>query len=399
MYFIPECHKLVTFLTGSKRAHPNIIMEGLPTALASVLDAEHPLATFIQNNMQQCASRSHVLSPLLEISGQDDLPASLNFADRHLAHEHLLQRVVHVPSMVNDLKAFAENKLCSFLMNVVKKNIPIYDDPLNGNLKAFYQPSDASRVAEAYTVSAGNMARRYVSKIFVHPDDSTWDVAFLFRHNKSLHQFVQETDFILAIRDPKPINWILKPHILKTVDSSIREKLTCYGEASLSLAIFSFFSEINAGEFIIDNLLNGAHSQFPWSTCKTVNAPSLRPRTQYRPMDAPDSFCSGYHIPPRQKAQVDDIAQKKVRDGSVQKIRLPSRLGRRNNLRRSDMPQFLQRVRQFLSSSLDNSDIFKLGMVSCCGKRCYFYCAELRKQGKDRNSAALYEYPFPFRRH
>ncbi|PPQ64234.1 hypothetical protein CVT24_008610 [Panaeolus cyanescens] len=85
-------------------------------------------------------------------------------------------------------------------------------------------------------------------------------------------------------------------------------------------------------------------SAFQWITSKTANGPSLSAGTQYTPEDSSDNFWSKYHIPTTSKRKASRSLPKKIREGAIQKVRLPHRVGHRNSTRHSIVPQLLQRA-------------------------------------------------------
>ncbi|KAF9038444.1 hypothetical protein BJ165DRAFT_1614018 [Panaeolus papilionaceus] len=335
-------------------------MAGLSNTLESI-NLEDPLSVWTERSLLQCATRELAGKPRLDIPANPDSTTFISFADRHVAREHILQNVVHVPSLVNDLRNFAHGELRVFLHKFNAKGKGLRSTPAYGERNRENHRSDATRVSDAYQVSAGNMASEYASKFCIHPKHYAWHGALKFTHLPTSQTFMQETDLTLRTSIRKPFSFQLRPEIIEAIEDPIKMRLAPYGEANIALAIFQFLAEIFEGELIVIDSLSSTDSGFHWSTSKTTNGPCLPRQRQYLSPDSSDTFWSSYQHPGIRERSPH--FHKKPRDGGAQKVHLPPRPGNRYSMRRSIAHQFLQRA---WSRAVENDATF---IVLNCGSK------------------------------
>ncbi|PPQ64233.1 hypothetical protein CVT24_008609 [Panaeolus cyanescens] len=299
-------------------------------------------------HLQTCATRHHSDRPPAEVIQNHDTPPLIQFNDRHMCREHILRRVVHVPSMIDDLMKFGLDELLTFA------NAHLTGDGESDSGPAYYGNNpfsdhlpDASHIFDTYKETIGRAATQYASKFYIHPHHETWMTALRFHEHRTLSFYpaFQEVDLITPSLSYKPFEYDMEPGVLESVEESVKERLRLYGEADISLAILQFLSETDASHSTIVNSLS-SDSNFQWTTSKTRNGPEIPPRTQYIPSDTPGSFWSQYHAQQRKpKHAKTSQKHKRVREGAIQKVRLPAPPGTRNSSRRSLVqPHFLQRA-------------------------------------------------------
>ncbi|PPR08257.1 hypothetical protein CVT24_001203 [Panaeolus cyanescens] len=274
-------------------------MAKLPYILGETL-VDHPLAVWAARDFQLCATRRHTRPPATTGIQIDDAPPLVQFNDRHMSRKHILQHVVHAPSMIDDLRNFAHQELLTFAHNHLTEVGESDIGPLSGRTLFTKRLPYAIHIFEAYQETIGDAGTQYASKFYIHPNHETWTKAVTLHEYwmEKMNPFLQEVDLMVRSLDLKPFEYDMKPGVLETVEEGVKERLRLYGEAEISLAIFQFLAETETSHSIIVNSLS-SESTFQWTTSKTRNGPVIPHRTQYIPSNTPGGFWSKYQAQQR----------------------------------------------------------------------------------------------------
>ncbi|PPR06953.1 hypothetical protein CVT24_011015 [Panaeolus cyanescens] len=274
--------------------------------------------------------------------------------DRHIASELVLQRVVHVPNLMQDMVQDFNRDIRHFLVD--HDEFPVEDQlTILGSFRSF-DVCDASSFHHEYWRQIGIHAACFASSLHIHPNQQLWHPTFRMKQRQRYPTFLNEVDVCVEIDKKTPYDFHYRSDdIRRKIDQNILRKLRVLRDGYNCLATFHFLPPCPSAERIVLNTASG-----DVTVPSTLATQLLQPRNISRPVDPANAWWEAYSVQFPANSQGQDMKRGSKRQAN-RKVRLPPRY-EPNKKETPEAAEFIQRA---WARAVETDATF---MVLTCGK-------------------------------